>query len=1421
MLYFCKIILLGNKMKLKVKYLFVMGLVMAMAAHSLKAEPIDSVTVKMVAQNFFRSLSAESSRSTAEPVIVYKAFDTQRNGTRQYERDYYYIVNIGRDGYVIVSGDSRVRPILGYSTTSTFDGNMMPVNMASFMEEYKEQIKLLCDSTEMPEPSVSAAWESLRHQSEYHPSRDVVIGPLLTSKWQQKPYYNAHCPSDPEAASGHASAGCTAVAMGQVIRYWGYPVHGVGSYSYESNNSDMGIGYGDYGTLTVDFSAANYDYDNMPDSLTSSSSQTEIDAVATLLYHCGVSLNTAYGIYSSSAVIAGIDDALRNYFAYENPQHVYRSVYSESEWLNMMKSELNQWRPMIYTGAGVGAVHAFVCDGYDNQNFFHMNWGWGGYADGYFLLSNLNPTILNYNSVQTAITNIVVRPPSLILSDEQLVFFEDEGAPAEIKRVGVQTINVENDIQVSVTGEFSVSSDSVTFTNQLTLPPTGGSVYVKFFSDQTVSNSEIVNMMLNAGPVTDSVRLVGLNYVPACNAPLSMTGVQGDIDTDTNQVLLTWQAPTPDITNVSWDSVATHTVGGTNPYSMIVAHRLDVVDLLPLHHHRLTHVAFIAYPDVTEYRVLVYKGGAVTNHGMYLESGRIIVDKTVNLSELTMGTWNSVALDTPIVIDASEELWYGLSVTAPANTSTVALGGTECIRNKGNIFGYYFLENFFWYSNNENFVLKAVVDNPFIQYELYRDGDSLAVLADDTVYADYPPAYAHYEYEVRATWNNQCGNGAFQMVNFRAPCHVVNEADYITACDSFVWKNDTTYFESGNYIYEYYNEDECWQVDTLHLIVNQSNAYTDVIEACDSLQWIDGVTYYESISGPVFTLTNEAGCDSVVTLDLTIHRHSSAVDSIVACDAYTWIDSVTYTESTDMPVYVLTNSEGCDSIVNLHLTINHSSSSIDSVVACDSYLWEDGVTYTESTQTPTVTYTNAEGCDSIVTLHLTILNSSYRVDTVISCLPYTWIDGNTYTETTYEPTLVYENAVGCDSIVNLHLIILQADTYIDTIVACDSYTWLDGNTYTESISGPTAYFTDVIGCENATVVLNLTILPSSSSEIYVDTCDSYTWINGVTYTESTNEATMVYTNAVGCDSVVTLHLTMHHSVQTVEEITACDSLTWIDGVTYWTSTEEPFMIYTSSEGCDSTVFLHLTLNYTVQTVDEQTVCDSLTWVDGVTYTESTDTPVMTYTSVDGCDSVVTLHLTVYHAVMSVDEQDVCDSLTWLDGLTYFENIEGPVMTYSNTHGCDSIVTLRLTVRHSTSAIDSVVSETPVTWLDGNTYTQSIEGPTVVLTNEAGCDSVVTLHLDIIVSVENHACQEQLKVYPNPSNGLVRLQLPQDLADAAVELSLYDMYGKLLQRQQVRTDNPVLDLSHYAQGMYFIQVRHKNQLVGSVKISKTN
>jgi len=349
---------------------------------------------------------------------------------------------------------------------------------------------------------------------------------------------------------------------------------------------------------------------------------------------------------------------------------------------------------------------------------------------------------------------------------------------------------------------------------------------------------------------------------------------------------------------------------------------------------------------------------------------------------------------------------------------------------------------------------------------------------------------------------------------------------------------------------------------------------TDIQSVCESYTWIDGVTYTESTNEPTFTLTNAAGCDSIVTLNLTINRNTG-IDTQTACDSYTWIDGVTYTESTTEPTFTLTNTAGCDSVVTLHLTINHSNTGIEEQTACESYTWIDGVTYTESTNEPTFTLTNATGCDSVVTLHLTIKHSSTGIDEQSACDSYTWIDGVTYTESTTEPTFTLTNAAGCDSVVTLHLTINHSTTGIDEQTACESYTWIDG----------------------------------------------------VTYTESTTEPTFTLTNAAGCDSVVTLHLTINHNTG-IDTHTACENYTWIDGVTYTESTTEPTFTLTNVAGCDSVVTLHLTINHSSTNIDEHTACESYTWIDGVTYTESTNEPTFTLTNVVGCDSVVTLHLTI-------------------------------------------------------------------------------------------------------------------------------------------------------------------------------------------------
>ena len=1374
-------------MKLKVKYLIVLGLMMAMAVISLNAEPVDTTTAKMMARNFFRSISPETSRSMAEPVIAYCASERQRGGDNQRERNYFYVVNLGQDGFVIIAADNRVSPILAYSTTSSFDNQQLPPNVAFMLDEYKLQMDEIDRQQIEATASVTAEWEALRHQNNTF-TRNVEVGPLLTSKWAQSPYYNAMCPTEPHVTSGHALAGCTAVAMGQIMRYWRHPEHGVGSHSYVANNANMGGGYGNYGTLSADFANTYYDYDNMPDSLTANSTAEEVNAVATLLYHCGVSLDMAYGVRNSAAIYSIVDDALMTYFDYAEPLHVYRSVYSQSSWLNMMQNELDHLRPIFYTGASEMSAHAFVCDGYNERGFFHINWGWGGYADGYYLLSNLNPTLLTYNTSQTAIIHVEVEPQSMSVSEEELTFFVEEEIPAAIQRFDVQTLNIDSAIRATASGSFLLSADSVNFSSQISLPNTGGSVFVKYVPTLQQAHFEKGSVEVRAGVYYDTVRLVGVTYYPQCTSPLNLTAVQGDIDTDTNQVLLTWQPPVPGVVNFSWDSVSQSALGDITAYTMIPMHRMAVTDLLPYHRHHLTHISFIARPQVTEYRLLVYTGGRIGDNGRILDPGTLIYEQQVNPSSLTMGTWNTVALDSLIVIDGSKELWYGLSISATANSHTVVTGGEDSIPLRGNIYGYYYEGELTWYQYNRNFVMKAVIENPFTQYEIYRDGNSLATTVNETVYADYPPVYAHYTYEVKALWNNQCSSGISQTVNFRPPCHVVNMADYVTACDSFVWdNNDSTYYVSGEYLHEYFNADDCWQVDTLHLSIYHPIATVDSLTICQNdlpYTYADTIFGIEtpSFSVSYFNFSTIHGCDSMVTLYLTVHPSAATTDTVTICASdlpYAYGDTLFElgTPAFSVSDIHFSTIHGCDSIVTLSLTVNPTAVTEDYLTICDNelpYTYADTVFETGTVSSDFIFhFSTVHACDSTVTLHLTVLPSSHRTDTVVSCQPYTWINGETYSESTDAPFLVYQNALGCDSVVTLHLIILQATEYIDTIVACDAYTWLDGNTYTESIVGPIVHFTDVLGCDNATVTLNLTILYSSTSEDTVEACDSYTWIDGVTYTESTDEATMVYTNAVGCDSVVTLHLTLYHSVQQA---------------------------------------------------DEQVACDSYTWVNGETYTESTNTPTITYTSSTGCDSVVTLNLTVNHSVSTEETLSICGSdLPYTYADTVFDETT-PASSVSNFHfstvnGCDSLVTLYLTVNPTfltDEYVDITRDDLPYTYGDTifDINTPDTSAFTFHFATVDGCDSIVTLHLTISVGIDEHQGLESFQVYPNPTTGKLTVNA-KDLS----QVQLFDIYGRFLQVWEAGEEITEIDLSAYAKGVYFVRILKNDKPVGVTKVVK--
>ncbi|UBM62629.1 thiol protease/hemagglutinin PrtT [Candidatus Sulfidibacterium hydrothermale] len=300
----------------------------------------------------------------------------------------YYVFNFGQNrGFVILSADRRVYPVIGYAFKGSYSPYYQPPAFSDWMKEKKQEIIQIKTSNIQPNQTIKNAWSNLKTSNE----NEKIIGPLLETTWDQGCYYNASCPEDIDGHCGHALTGCVATAMAQVMKYWSFPKHGKGSHT---DNTET------YGKLTVNFGATTYQWSDMPDRLDSAN-----NAVATLMYHCGVSIDMDYGPKSSGSHTSYTVSALTDYFYYAPTAHfVEKESYSDAQWESLIKTELDSLRPILYRGhKASGGGHSFVCDGYQGD-FFHFNWGWNGTDDGYFFLNNLSPTSTrNYSYQQGAV----------------------------------------------------------------------------------------------------------------------------------------------------------------------------------------------------------------------------------------------------------------------------------------------------------------------------------------------------------------------------------------------------------------------------------------------------------------------------------------------------------------------------------------------------------------------------------------------------------------------------------------------------------------------------------------------------------------------------------------------------------------------------------------------------------------------------------------------------------------------------------------------------------------------------------------------------------------------------------------------------------------------------------------------------------
>ena len=393
------------------KNIILMAFAILFVLGQVKSNTVSQQDAQSIAVNFFKIQVPSSNNLTFTPTLNYTK--TESDGTA----DFYVFDMMPATGFVIISADDNSVPVLAYSSESNFRYNNGTNGISDWIKNTAKKISYAKVNNTIPDARINHLWASYRLGVNPVSTRSaaVTIGPLLTTVWNQDPYYNSLCPFN-TTDNQRCVTGCVATAMAQIMKYWNYPARGVGSFSYTMSP---------YGMLSASFNDP-FNWTSMPNSVSSNTSPVD-----TLMYQCGVSVAMNYGTNLSGGSGAYVlqsdigpgnpcsEYSYANYFKY-NPdslKDVYMDTYSSTDWINLMERELNAGRVIQYEGFDQNnGGHTWVCDGYDANNFLHMNWGWGGASNGFYSVSNLNAGGYTFSQRDAALIGIVpLYPVSLNL----------------------------------------------------------------------------------------------------------------------------------------------------------------------------------------------------------------------------------------------------------------------------------------------------------------------------------------------------------------------------------------------------------------------------------------------------------------------------------------------------------------------------------------------------------------------------------------------------------------------------------------------------------------------------------------------------------------------------------------------------------------------------------------------------------------------------------------------------------------------------------------------------------------------------------------------------------------------------------------------------------------------------------------------
>ena len=348
----------------------------------MQAKPVDVSKAQRLGLNFIQHKAMFAKNSVQNLDLAY-TFSTESGMATA------YVFNFD-EGFVVVAADDSYSPILGYSGCGQFDYDHAPDGLLYMLGEVTKDVERTVVAGMQPSNDIVCRWKNLETYGLLNPERGTaVVGPLVQLRWNQDSPYNMYAP-------GGCPTGCVATAMAQLMKYWEWPVQGTGEHSY--------VAFG-YGEQYANFGETTYEWDNMIEFYGSGAGTPEQkQAVATLMYHCGVSVNMMYEPDGSGAYSTDVPDAINTYFSYsEHATHIGRSG-TYSDWIALLKTNIDQHIPLYYSGQSSEGGHAFICDGYDVDDLFYFNWGWGGSSNAFILIDGEN---FEYTSGQAIIYDFV------------------------------------------------------------------------------------------------------------------------------------------------------------------------------------------------------------------------------------------------------------------------------------------------------------------------------------------------------------------------------------------------------------------------------------------------------------------------------------------------------------------------------------------------------------------------------------------------------------------------------------------------------------------------------------------------------------------------------------------------------------------------------------------------------------------------------------------------------------------------------------------------------------------------------------------------------------------------------------------------------------------------------------------------------